>query len=119
MQLLHKKVKRYILIKKIRLFITEATCANSLLHCTHCYWSQRLRAYHRLIQNSSLSEKRIIQNSSLISFPHKMVLNGARSESITKHSNVTSYHKYAKYVTRLRQRSSARTSSAFSGVNRL
>ena len=47
-------------------------------------------------------------------FAHVNKQNLTFIESIIEDSNVTSYHKYAKYVTQLRQQSSARTSSAFS-----
>ena len=47
MQLLHKKVKHYIIQKDQILFITEAaTCANSLLRCSHCHWSQSVSQTH-------------------------------------------------------------------------
>ena len=47
-------------------------------------------------------------------FAHVNKQNLTFIESIIEDSNVTYYHKYAKYVTRLRQQSSAHTSSAFS-----
>ena len=47
-------------------------------------------------------------------FAHVNEQNLTFIESIVEDSNVTSYHKYAKYVTQLRQQSSVRTSSAFS-----
>ena len=91
-------IKKYhaILFKKIKLSITEATCANSLFTALIV---TGIRLYHKLIQNSSKTQKGSIQESSSITFSHKN--NGARArgnESITKHSNITSYHKYAKYI---------------------